>query len=1515
MGSLVFTICSRNYLAYALTLRESLLAAVPGTDFRVVLVDELDAATREALTDVSIIEAEALGIDAFFDMALRYTVVELNTAVKAAAFLHFFSTTNAASIIYFDPDIMVLRPLDHVDALLSSGKDIVVTPHICHPLEDGHFPDDQRHLQTGIYNLGFCAIRRSEQSLAFLEWWARKLKQGCHVDVSNGVFVDQKYLDLVTCFVDEVAVLRHPGYNVAYWNLPHRPARRIRGQWVIGTELIYFFHFSGIDPDRPHLLSRHQDRYRTVDDIGEAKALVQEYINALLRNKHTEFCKLDYKYGRMSDGTLITDEMRRIYVANQHHPAQSYVEAFHDSAALYTAPSKYAPRFSGIPLTSLMYEVWRSRRDLQQTFQLSARGDQLRYLKWFVETAPNEHKVDDKFIQPLREVLVAQRTLGKAPNSPNRALSLTLRTTLLWVPGLQRLYRLLPLTVRIKLNWHVFGTVTPTPRVDGRIALDDGRPNVAHVDPTNAPGATVVGFLRAESGIGEAGRRTYGALKEAGYSVSPYAMPTNDFFEEADASLAEELTPRIDGRHVILQINADNTLALPSLFHRGELAGRYRIGIWAWELSQFPAAWESAFDQIDEIWAPSSFIQHVLAQATFKPVFVMPHPVPIFPQIQAFDRRYFGLKPDAFIVLVSLDLNSFAARKNPMAAVQAVRLASKQVDGLQLVIKVHGRRAFVGDREELAAMIRDIADVVLIDRVITRQEMDALQHCCDVYASLHRSEGFGLNIAECMAKGKLVIATNYSGSRDFLDSTCGAPVGFSLRPVREGEYPYHEQQWWAEPDVRHAAELLVRAAHDSNWRLHMGQAAQERIRHDFSYESVGVRMRLRLERIDAEIDARSRALAATPAAGRTMSAPSDKAATMEPTDSPATSPSKSRTLTGYRPRGASSRSYSRLTNALTTVAAAGLAIELTFCLAFWARYVVGFFRPVLAVDMFIDVVFLRTNQTPLSYLLGWHNEHVVATTRLLSLADIVLFGLQYKVHLWASIGCLAFLAAAMAYLLLREPSDGRGGLLVFLLVCLLAPLNVAVVAMPYFFQHYCTTSLGLALSICTYYFLQETLSALRRVALATACIILAFATLCSGANGIAIVFASYVTIALLRVPVARLSKIALLFSAAVLLLIWWKWLNSNSPIAFLNIRTPGNWLAVLHYEIRVLALPAYFASLDRQLTFFFGAVVLAAGIYALASLLRRGRDPTIASFVFCSMLLGHHVSVAMIALGRSGTPWNAEDPKYFYYATIILASTAALIWRARIAGVAVLRASAMLVLALVGYLLYATGSWTLNHPRALYKKFEFAAVASALGVADPTLVSLAIFEPDQVELYDYARAAKLNVFGWPELKMLGHRLEATGIHSSCSGLAETSRRVSVRSGGAAFLLEGWAFETGSHARDVPNIVIADERNIVVGVGIATGTRADIASKLKAAGVERTILAGWQAVVRPVGDGHRYSVFAVQPSALTACRLADAELPSLDAVLIEANRRIVDDISAGASRTRWDRWNELLARIR
>ena len=181
-----------------------------------------------------------------------------------------------------------------------------------------------------------------------------------------------------------------------------------------------------------------------------------------------------------------------------------------------------------------------------------------------------------------------------------------------------------------------------------------------------------------------------------------------------------------------------------------------------------------------------------------------------------------------------------------------------------LVIKLHGI-GFAQERARLAHMLCDMKNVMVIDELLTHPEMMALQACCDVFLSLHRSEGFGLNIAECMGQGKCVIATDYSGSTDFLDETCGAPVGYKLVAVKPGEYVGGQDQHWAEPNVDEAAALLVRAADNVGWRRGLGAAARTKIRRKLNYRVVGESMVGRLNALDRLSPSANRSLRWWPA--------------------------------------------------------------------------------------------------------------------------------------------------------------------------------------------------------------------------------------------------------------------------------------------------------------------------------------------------------------------------------------------------------------------------------------------------------------------------------------------------------------------------------------------------------------------------------------------------------------------------------------------------------------------------
>lgn len=316
------TIVSGNYLAYARVLGESLQVTNPGMDFRVLIVDRktslLEQSAQESGLDVTFVEDLPLpDLERIF---YKYDIVELNTALKPT-FLKQTFERGYKHVLYLDPDIRVFAPLAPVlDAL--NNADIVLTPHALGPVMDAMRPSDVDFLRTGAYNLGFIGLKASEQTKAMLEWWeSRCLGMGFN-DPAFGIFVDQKWIDLVPCYFSSVHILRHPGCNVAYWNLHEREVSRNPNGFSVNSHPLIYFHFSGVVPSNEKILSRHQTRH--IIEIGSALSeLVQDYCAALMRLEHKKFAQMPYSFAFLDDGSAITPTMRRALLVvsyEEHQP-------------------------------------------------------------------------------------------------------------------------------------------------------------------------------------------------------------------------------------------------------------------------------------------------------------------------------------------------------------------------------------------------------------------------------------------------------------------------------------------------------------------------------------------------------------------------------------------------------------------------------------------------------------------------------------------------------------------------------------------------------------------------------------------------------------------------------------------------------------------------------------------------------------------------------------------------------------------------------------------------------------------------------------------------------------------------------------------------------------------------------------------------------------------------------------------------------------------------------------------
>ena len=345
---------------------------------------------------------------------------------------------------------------------------------------------------------------------------------------------------------------------------------------------------------------------------------------------------------------------------------------------------------------------------------------------------------------------------------------------------------------------------------------------------TSAPSlVNVAGYFRAELGIGAAARSLITALEAADIPISTVT------FDRTANRLAHPFTDRstIGGAADIniVCINPDQISAFaeqagPEFFH-----GRYSIGVWFWEVEDFPIALHPAFNYVNEIWVASNFMRETFLKVSPKPVFKFALPV-LAPTIdRSLTRAQLGL-PEQFIFLFSFDFLSVLERKNPLGLIQAFTRAFTPSDGPRLVIKtINGDKRPI-EMEKLRYAIGAQPDIVLLDGYLGPVENATIIALSDSYVSLHRSEGFGLTMAEAMALGKPTIATAYSGNLEFM-----TPENSYLCPARRCEVgperePYPANSYWSEPDIAAAADLLQRVYSQPDEARERGRRAAEDIR-------------------------------------------------------------------------------------------------------------------------------------------------------------------------------------------------------------------------------------------------------------------------------------------------------------------------------------------------------------------------------------------------------------------------------------------------------------------------------------------------------------------------------------------------------------------------------------------------------------------------------------------------------------------------------------------------------------
>jgi glycosyltransferase involved in cell wall biosynthesis len=378
------------------------------------------------------------------------------------------------------------------------------------------------------------------------------------------------------------------------------------------------------------------------------------------------------------------------------------------------------------------------------------------------------------------------------------------------------------------------------------------RVSIPYKSKNLAAGISVIGSLNYEFGLGEAGRSIAKAVQHANIPnnavLAPIARNSGKSKEHDRTQFARSLDFQIN----LFSLNAPDMRMIRKHWPRVFKNGQYNIGYWFYELQNLPRSWIDGFDGLSEVWVASEFVYHAVHSRSPVPVYIIPPAVSAQTTITP-SRKEFGLPEDKMCILSIFDLNSYRQRKNPEGSIAAFKMASARNPNLHLVLRVNNSDQNQSCLQLIQNDLSLMRNVTIITEMLPRSALTRLQAACDVFISLHRSEGFGLNLAECMSLGKPVVATNWSANCDYMNTLNSCPVNYSLIELAETIGPYEKGQIWAEPSIAHAAEHLVNLSINPHMRTALGLKAKETIDRLFSLNAVAYAIRNRYDDISRAI--------------------------------------------------------------------------------------------------------------------------------------------------------------------------------------------------------------------------------------------------------------------------------------------------------------------------------------------------------------------------------------------------------------------------------------------------------------------------------------------------------------------------------------------------------------------------------------------------------------------------------------------------------------------------------------
>ena len=306
----VFTVCNLAYLPKALVLAESLLK-FNNVRLKIYLIDRKAAVDFNGMP-ADFIWIEDCGVPNFYQLAFKYDITELSTSLKP--FLTLSLLEKFEKVVFLDADTCLYNSIEPILSDLDLHS-VVLTPHYVTPHSDDSPDSDMGMMRFGSFNLGFYAVKNSEQGIYFLNWWSDRCLRFGFFETQFGLSTDQKWVSIAPCFFEDLHISFNLGYNVAFWNVHERSLSvNNEGRYVVNDKYpLIFFHFSSFDESNPEYLSKRpfSEKQKKRADFLELSTTYKRLLD--LATKKVDVSLIKYGFDYMSNGEYISPTLRRAY--------------------------------------------------------------------------------------------------------------------------------------------------------------------------------------------------------------------------------------------------------------------------------------------------------------------------------------------------------------------------------------------------------------------------------------------------------------------------------------------------------------------------------------------------------------------------------------------------------------------------------------------------------------------------------------------------------------------------------------------------------------------------------------------------------------------------------------------------------------------------------------------------------------------------------------------------------------------------------------------------------------------------------------------------------------------------------------------------------------------------------------------------------------------------------------------------------------------------------------------------